>query len=444
MQLCRYTKPLSGLSDYIALDTETTGLDRYKDKIIEIGMIEVRGNQIVDSFHSFINPERHIPAAASKVNHIYDEDVKDAPTYDQIAPVIAAKLQKKTVIAHNSYFDMSFIVNMLDERGFAGRINHVDTLYFSRCMVRGLENYKLGTLAAHFGIDPGDSHRAIDDARVCHELFQKLKALPEADGFAQKPVEYIRPENKPAQPEAQPIVKIRPFDLPGEMLSDYIAIDTETTGEISSEDRIVSIAILEVENDKVVNSFHTYINPERHIRASASNANHIHDKDVKDAPTYDQIAPVIAKLVLNRTVVAYHSWFDVAFIGKMLEYCGYSGSITYVEDCGVHGIDGDLRAPERALAAHECFQELKGNKVTRSQKVTGQKPNSSPRSKRKRPLALRWWYIAFALAFFPAGISLIAEGGTGAGVTSIVLGLVMLLFTVRQFSVRRKEKKQGK
>ena len=62
----------------------------------------------------------------------------------------------------------------------------------------------------------------------------------------------------------------------------------------------------------------------------------------------------------------------------------------------------------------------------------------------KRPLAIRWWYIAFALAFFPVGISLIAAGGTGAGVTSIVLGLVMLLFTVRQFSARRKEKKQGK
>ena len=294
MQLCRYTKPLSGLSDYIALDTETTGLDRYKDKIIEIGMIEVRGNQIVDSFHSFINPERHIPAAASKVNHIYDEDVEDAPTYDQIAPVIAAKLQKKTVVAHNSYFDMSFIVNMLDERGFTGRINHVDTLYFSRCMVHGMENYKLGTLAAHFGIDPGDFHRAIDDARVCHELFQKLKALPEADGFAQKPVEYIRPEDKPAQPEAQPIIIIQAPEPP------------------------------------------------------------------KEAP-----------------------------------------------------------APQP-------------------------KRGSSKRSKGKRPLAVRWWYIVFALDFVIVSISLISDGETGGGLFYLAIGLVMLLFTVRQFSARRKERKTRK
>lgn len=69
----------------IFFDLETTGVDTSKDRIVEISMVKVmpNGEEIVKTRR--INPEMHIPADATEVHHITDEDVKDCPTFKQIA-----------------------------------------------------------------------------------------------------------------------------------------------------------------------------------------------------------------------------------------------------------------------------------------------------------------------------------------------------------------------
>ena len=69
----------------IFFDLETTGVDTSKDRIVEISMVKVMpdGEEIVKTRR--INPEMHIPEAATEVHHITDEDVKDCPTFRQIA-----------------------------------------------------------------------------------------------------------------------------------------------------------------------------------------------------------------------------------------------------------------------------------------------------------------------------------------------------------------------
>ena len=69
----------------VFFDLETTGVDTTKDRIIEISMIKVmpNGEEIVKTRR--INPLMHIPESATAVHGITDEDVKDAPTFAQIA-----------------------------------------------------------------------------------------------------------------------------------------------------------------------------------------------------------------------------------------------------------------------------------------------------------------------------------------------------------------------
>ena len=69
----------------IFFDLETTGVDTSRDRIVEISMVKVMpdGEEIVKTRR--INPEMHIPAEATEVHHITDEDVKDCPTFKQIA-----------------------------------------------------------------------------------------------------------------------------------------------------------------------------------------------------------------------------------------------------------------------------------------------------------------------------------------------------------------------
>ena len=69
----------------IFFDLETTGVDTSKDRIVEISMVKIMpdGEEIIKTRR--INPEMHIPAEATEVHHITDEDIKDCPTFRQIA-----------------------------------------------------------------------------------------------------------------------------------------------------------------------------------------------------------------------------------------------------------------------------------------------------------------------------------------------------------------------
>ena len=75
------------IQDYVCLDLETTGLDPKTDKIIEIGAVKVRNGEIVDSFQSFVNPGRMLPAKIIELTGIHDEDLKDAPSIEEVLPL---------------------------------------------------------------------------------------------------------------------------------------------------------------------------------------------------------------------------------------------------------------------------------------------------------------------------------------------------------------------
>lgn len=166
-------------TDYIVLDTETTGLSPSKDRVIEIGILEVSGGQVVNTFGSLINPGIPVPASASSVNGLTDADLAGAPTYAEIAPTVAGLVLGKVIVAHNASFDIKFICAMLEEAGFEGEIKYIDTLGYARKCLPDLPNHKLQTLAEHFSIDTGNAHRAVDDAMTCHLIFQQCKQLPQ-------------------------------------------------------------------------------------------------------------------------------------------------------------------------------------------------------------------------------------------------------------------------
>lgn len=168
-------KTILDMKKYVVFDTETTGLSRYNDKIIEIGIITVN-NGVIDRYETFINPEMHIPSSASKVNGIYDKDVVNAPTYSEIAPVIHEKLHGIPIIAHNASFDLAFIENMFCSEGLSAELFYLDTLSLSRRYMKNLPDHKLQTLIAYFGIEKGNAHRAGDDAFATMQVFEHIRS----------------------------------------------------------------------------------------------------------------------------------------------------------------------------------------------------------------------------------------------------------------------------
>ena len=90
------TKPL------VIFDLETTGLDLVKDRVIQISYIKVYPDGKEERGNELINPEKHIEPIITQLTGISDEDVKDKPTFKQLAQTLADKFVGSDFAGFNS------------------------------------------------------------------------------------------------------------------------------------------------------------------------------------------------------------------------------------------------------------------------------------------------------------------------------------------------------
>lgn len=158
----------------IYYDTETTGLKPEVDKIIELAAYDVENDR---QFSTLINPQISIPKESQAICNISDDMVKDAPTFDQVAPDFVAFCGKNAVlIAHNNdAFDQLFL-----EREFTSAHiplpdwNYIDTLKWARKYRRDLPKHSLQYLREVYGIEQNTAHRALDDVITLYKVFAKM------------------------------------------------------------------------------------------------------------------------------------------------------------------------------------------------------------------------------------------------------------------------------
>ena len=165
---------------FIAFDVETTGFDAATDKIVELSAVLFEDLRPTRTFSTLIQPGRPMPTAASKVNGITDEMLKNAPSETDAIRKFTEFVGAVTLagdqllVAHNATFDIKFLLYAFARCGIDADLSFVDTLSLSREVFPDAENHKLGTMAKHLGIDLFNAHRAEDDARVCGELFVRI------------------------------------------------------------------------------------------------------------------------------------------------------------------------------------------------------------------------------------------------------------------------------
>ena len=122
---------------------------------------------------------------------------------------------------------------------------------------------------------------------------------------------------KPPQTQAPVRVGYRPApDKMKASAEEYIVIDVETTGLSPDDDRIIEVAAVKCENDRIVDSFHSLINPSRRIPSNVTKLTGIKNADVAGAPDMDTVAPELSEFIDNLPLVAHNANFDVGFIKK--------------------------------------------------------------------------------------------------------------------------------
>lgn len=159
----------------IVFDTETTGLERLDDRVIEIGGVEMVNRFLTGrTFHVFINPQgRQVHPEALAVHGISNERLVNEPTFAEIADKFLEFFDGAKLVAHNAMFDLGFINAELDRIGrppiAVDRI--VDTLALARRR-NPMGPNTLDALCRRYGID--NSHRTLHGALLDSEILAEV------------------------------------------------------------------------------------------------------------------------------------------------------------------------------------------------------------------------------------------------------------------------------
>lgn len=164
--------------DYVAIDIETTGLDR-SARIIELGAVRMRHGRKVASFSQLVNPQIPIPAKVTQITGITDRDVKGKPTIDKALPKFYAFCGRDTWIGHNiRRFDLPVIAREAERVGVGmPDVSFYDTMELSQALLPQLDHHRVVDLIRYFGIAKTERHRAADDAAQTAQIFECLKRI---------------------------------------------------------------------------------------------------------------------------------------------------------------------------------------------------------------------------------------------------------------------------
>lgn len=168
---------------FSVLDLETTGGDRTSDAITEIGVVKVRGGEVLGTFQTLVNPGRTIPPMVSMLTGLTDALVAPAPPVATVLPSLWEFIGESVVVGHNIGFDIAFLHRAsVETNGPPFRPTRVDTAALARRLVRDeVPDYRLSTLASRLRLDHQPSHRALDDALATTDLLHLL--LERASGL---------------------------------------------------------------------------------------------------------------------------------------------------------------------------------------------------------------------------------------------------------------------
>ncbi len=162
----------------IVLDTETTGLDYTRERIIEFAAVRLENGKIKDEFQTLINPHQHIRKSSMAVHGITEEMVADAPSEEEALPKILEFIGDYPIVAHNAIFDYSFL-NEAKKRVFGESLKNprIDTQIMFKEIAPDLESHGLEALTNRFNVELNNHHRAMADTMGLALAYPKLKKL---------------------------------------------------------------------------------------------------------------------------------------------------------------------------------------------------------------------------------------------------------------------------
>jgi DNA polymerase III epsilon subunit family exonuclease len=168
---------------FAVVDVETTGMRADGHRVLEVGIVVVQGTRREMVLDRLINPGRPVPRVISSITRITDADVRDAPTFAEVADEVLGALSGRVFVAHNARFDWSFLAAELRRtRGTSLSGAPLCTARLARRLVPEAESCGLDWLSTWFGLENPARHRAAGDAWATADLLLRLLDRARRDG----------------------------------------------------------------------------------------------------------------------------------------------------------------------------------------------------------------------------------------------------------------------
>lgn len=202
---------------FIVFDTETTGLSRHSERILEIAAMEFdpQTGKTGRYFHAYINPQKFIPPKLTQLHGVTNAFVADKPVFSEVAEYFIRFVKDATLVAHNASFDVGFLNAEFARLGLNELSNHVAEVVCTRSMARKAfpgQPASLDALCDVFAINRSHRtlHGALVDCELLAEVYPRLvQAVAVAPPKPQKPRKRAPPKAPAPVPEQAPAASNR-------------------------------------------------------------------------------------------------------------------------------------------------------------------------------------------------------------------------------------------
>ncbi len=237
---------------FVCLDTETTGLDPHKDRIVEVAVCTFNFQGIIESFASLIDPECPISETSLEIHRITPEMLQGKPKIEEVLPQILKIINRKIIVGHGIGFDLALLINAAKRHSLPhglSLLTLIDTLRLARYYGNSPNN-SLENLGKHFNVPVDETHRAMSDVMTNIEVFKHL-----AKGF-RTTEELLKLLSRPIRMKVMPLGKYKGrlfSEIPQQYLEHAASLDFD-------QDLLYSIRV-ELKNRKKGNGFTQSANP---------------------------------------------------------------------------------------------------------------------------------------------------------------------------------------
>lgn len=157
----------------VFFDLETTGTDVAKDRIVEISILKLHPDGKKEVKTRRVNPEMPIPAGSSEIHEIYDEDVKDEPTFAALAKSLAQFIGNSDLAGYNSNkFDVPLLMEEFLRVGVDFELESRKLVDVQNIFHKMEQRTLVAAYKFYCGKDLVDAHSAEADIKATYEVLE--------------------------------------------------------------------------------------------------------------------------------------------------------------------------------------------------------------------------------------------------------------------------------